>query len=392
VAQSDAALGSLRLRGGIDANPRLLPGGRPSGFAGMDGVLAVGREAGTLQYGLIGEIERTEFTDRTIDPSERYRLGLEARTTAAGDWSLRSSSSIENTRSATVRSFDAVEHVRAQWDGGAVRPFLSAEIRYASLNETNAILTDFLPQDQRFGRVTLTPGATVKIGGAEFGMSASLSGTRYADRLDLFGFRRDNERIEPFLFGRYERQGLKLSASVSRLYGTWHDADFSNVSTTLYDVSLSKSAGAWTLDLGAKRAAAETTFPLSPITITSSQLAKLTFAPDERWSFGLLARALQTAYLDSPFSTDVLAYGATVSYALAKDWVLAAQVLRINSRALDGQPADGGVVSLSITKKFAAASQPSATQRQWAADRPPPIAPPNPVPGPSSQGVPYQPW
>ena len=390
---SDVARGSVRLRGGFDANPRLLPGGTGSAFAGVDGAFAIGREDGAMQAGLIGEMERTEYAAGSIAPSERYRLGVEAETTAIENWVLRSSSSIENTRTATVRSFDAVQRVRAGWTGGAVRPFASAEIRYASLNETNAILTDFLPDDQRFGRATVTPGVTAVLGGgAEAGASVSVSATRYTERLDLFGYRRDNERIEPFLFARYEGPGLSVSASVSRLYGRWHDVDFSDVRETLYDVSLTRTMGAWTLDLGAKRFAGETTFPISPVTISSAEFARLTFAPDDRWKLGVLGRTLRTAYLDSPWSADVLAYGVTASYALGGDWLVAAELLRINSTALNGEAADGGVVSLSLTRRFARDAQPAQTnpfqQKQWATERPPPIAQSNPVPGSSSSRVP----
>jgi hypothetical protein len=155
---------------------------------------------------------------------------------------------------------------------------------------------------------------------------------------------------------------------------------------------MTKTVGAWTLDLGASRAAGETTFVVSPITISSSQLAKLSFSPDSRWTFGVLGRALHTRYLDSPYSTDVLAYGGMASYAIGDDWLIAGQILRINSKALNGEPANGGIVSLSLSRKItvAAAASLAPSQKQWAADRPPPIASPNPVPG-SSWRVPYQP-
>ncbi|MBN8966751.1 MAG: hypothetical protein J0H89_15585, partial [Rhizobiales bacterium] len=234
----DAVLGSVRLRGGIDANPTLLPGARPSAFAGMDAAFAIGREEGGRDIGIIAEIERTDYARADLDPSERYRVVLKAEDTAFDDWTLRSTSSIQTIRSATLRSFDAAQTVRAQWTGGPLRPFVAAEAHYTTLNETNAILVDFLPDDLRYGRVVLLPGVTAKIGDAEFGASVNLSGTRYAERFDLFGFRRDNERIEPFVFYRYAADGLSITASVSRLYGRWHDPDFSKVDETLYDVAL----------------------------------------------------------------------------------------------------------------------------------------------------------
>jgi len=393
----DAALGSVRLRGGIDANPTLLPGGRPSAFAGLDGAFAVGREDGDGKIGLVGEIERTEYAAPHLDPSERYRLTLKSERTLFGDWSLRSSGGIEAVRNTTLRTSDAALRARAQWMGGSLRPFLAAELHYSTLNETNAILVDFLPDDQRYGRAVLIPGATMTLGDAEFGASINLSATRYADRLDLFGFRRDNERIEPFLFYRYAGKGLSFSASVSQLRGTWHDPDFSSVRETLYDVTFSNTQGAWTLDLGAKRFAGETTFPISPLTVSSSQFAKLTWTPDwipdRRWTLSALARTLHTAYLDSPFAADTLVYGVTASYAMREDWLIGAEVLRVNATALNGEPVDGGLVSLSLTKRFANGSEQKAAtapQTQWAANAPP-IARTGPVTGASLLRVPYQP-
>jgi hypothetical protein len=389
----DAALGSVRLRGGIDANPTLFPGAKPSAFVGLDGAFAVGRERSDGKAGLVGEIERTEYAARHLDPSERYRLVLKAESTAFDGWSLRSSSSIQTVRSATLRSFDAAQSVRAQWTGWTLRPFLAAEAHYTTLNETNAILVDFLPNDQRYGRAVLIPGATMAIGNAEFGASLNLSGTRYAERLDLFGFRRDNERIEPFLFYRYAGDGFSVAASISRFYGNWHDPDFSKVRETLYDVAVSRTVGAWTLDLGARRFAGETTFPISPITISASQFVKLSWAPDQRWTFGALARTLHTAYPDSPFAADMLAYGVTATYALAEDWSVGAELLRINATALNGEPVDGGLISLSLTKRFSRAPNSTSHDAQWAA-REPPIARKNsvtsPVAGPSPR-MPYQP-
>jgi hypothetical protein len=389
----DAALGSVQLRGGIDAYPTLLPGAQPSAFVGLDGAFAVGREQSDGKAGLVGEIERTEYAARHLDPSERYRLVLKAESTAFDNWSLRSSSSIQSVRSATLRSFDAAQSVRAQWTGWTLRPFLAAEAHYTTLNETNAILVDFLPNDQRYGRAVLIPGVTMTAGNAEFGASVNLSGTRYAERLDLFGFRRDNERIEPFLFYRYAGDGLSVTASISRFYGNWHDPDFSKVRETLYDVAVSRTVGAWTLDLGAKRFAGETTFPISPITISSGQSIKLSWIPDRRCTLSALARTLHTAYPDSPFAADMLAYGVTATYALAEDWSVGAELLRINATALNGEPVDGGLISLSLTKRFSHAPNSTSHDAQWAA-REPPIARKNsvtsPVTGPSSR-MPYQP-
>ncbi len=355
-ADEAVGVGAVRLRGGIDANPTLLPRGRASPLAGFDGAFAIGREHEGLRTGLVGEVERTDYPAVRIDPSERYRLALEAETTSFESWSLRSGSAMEAERSATLRALDVVQRLRVQWTGDAWRPFLAAEFGYHTLNETNAIFRDFLPDDQRFGRVTLTPGVTLALGRVEIGASVALSATRYAEAIDVFGYRRENERIQPFAFARYEEPGLAVSGSVSRLYGFWHDVDFSRVNELLFDVSLARSAGSVTLELGALRTAGETSFPISPITVTDSRLARLSFHPDERWSFGALARSLRTRYLDSPFSTETFGYGGLVTYALSGGWTIGAELLRLNAVALNGERADGGLAMLSIGKRVAVGS------------------------------------
>ncbi|HWM83632.1 MAG TPA: hypothetical protein VNQ56_16355, partial [Pseudolabrys sp.] len=245
------ALGSIRLRGGYDANPQLLPGGKPSAFTGVDAAFALGRSSDSIKTGLTGEIQRADYAAREIDPSERMRVVLEAESEAFAGWALKSRTGVESIRSYNLRSFEAEQEVRAQWIGGAVRPFVSAAARYATLNETNAILTDFLPDDLRFTRVTLIPGITALTPLGEFGASINLSAIRYSPTLDLFGYRRDNERVEPFLFYRWTDDLVSVSAAVSHVNGVWHDVDFTDLRATLFDLSLSMRSKdhPWRLEL-----------------------------------------------------------------------------------------------------------------------------------------------
>ena len=80
----------------------------------------------------------------------------------------------------------------------------------------------------------------------EVGVSANLSIRRYLDEFDDFGYHRDNERVQPFVFARYQDKSVTAFASVSKLYGRWHDVDFSNVDRTLFDASLSWRAAPFT--------------------------------------------------------------------------------------------------------------------------------------------------
>jgi hypothetical protein len=348
------ALGSIRLRGGYDANPQLLPGGKPSAFTGVDAAFAVGRSNDTVKAGLTGDIQRAEYAARDLDPSERMRIALEAESEAFSDWTLKARTSVESIRSYNLRSFEAEQALRAQWTGGAIRPFVSAAARYATLNETNAILTDFLPNDLRFTRATLIPGVTAATAVGEFGASVNLSATRYSPSLDLFGYRRDNERIEPFLFYRWSTDAVAVSAAVSRFNGIWHDEDFSNLRATLFDLSLSLRGNdhPWRLELSGNRAIGETSFPISPVTVTETYAGKLSYAAKDAWSAGLVARWQRTAYPDAPFSARIVAYGVTGTYRIDDDWSLGGELVRIDSSALDGTPVNGAVASMSLTRRF----------------------------------------
>jgi hypothetical protein len=102
---------------------------------------------------------------------------------------------------------------------------------------------------------------------------------------------------------------VSVSASLSHLTGLWHDADFSNLRTTLFDVSMSlRSADRpWHLELSGSRTVGDTSFPVSPVTIAESYAGKLSYEARAGWSLGLVARWLRTAYPDSPFSARTVA-------------------------------------------------------------------------------------
>jgi len=125
-------------------------------------------------------------------------------------------------------------------------------------------------------------------GKAEVGVSVNLSTRRYVDVVDDFGYRRDNERVQPFVFAKYDGADVTAFGSVSRLYGKWHDVDFSDVDRLLFDATVTWRAKPFKIDLGATRRASETTFPISPITIDTIYSAKASWAARS----GLDARGL----------------------------------------------------------------------------------------------------
>ncbi len=355
----DVALGSIRLRGGYDANPQLLPGGRGGAFAGVDAAFAMGRSDGGVDSALSGEFQRADYATRGLASAQRAKVTFDAQSDPFGEpfagWTLKSQSSAESVTSATTRSFDAVQSLRLSADGDGVRPFVVGELRYSRLNETNAILTDFLPEDQRFIRATAIPGVKAAFGNGEIGASVNLSATRYETDPDLFGYRRRNERIEPFLFYRAESALADVSIAVSRLAGTWHDPDFSPVRALLFDLGLTlhNPDKHWQFDATGRRSAADTTFPISPLTISELYSGTLSYGEPDRWRVGATARWLRTAYLDSPFSSAILSYGLTGSYQVNRDWSVGADLLRIHATALNGERVDSILATLSLTRRFA---------------------------------------
>lgn len=351
----DVAVGSVRLRGGYDANPQLLPGGRGGAFAGIDAAFAMGRSDGGVDSALSGEFQRADYATRGLAPAQRAKVTFDVRGDPFAGWTLKSQTSVESIDSATTRSFDAVQSLRLSAEGDGVRPFVVGELRYSRLNETNAILTDFLPEDQRFVRATVIPGAKTAFGHGELGASVNFSATRYETDPDLFGYRRRNERIQPFLFYRADSELADVSLAVSQLYGTWHDPDFSPVRALLFDFGLTLRSRDkhWQFDASGRRSAADTTFPISPLTISETYSSTLSYGEPDRWRIGATARWLRTAYLDAPFSSAVVSYGLTGSYRVSSDWSVGADVLRIHASALNGERVDSMLATLSLTRRFA---------------------------------------
>lgn len=351
----DVAVGSVRLRGGYDANPQLLPGGRGGAFAGVDAAFAMGRSDGGVDSALSGELQRADYATRGLAPAQRAKVTFDARGDPFSGWTLKSQTSADSIDSATTKSFDAVQSLRLAADGDGMRPFVVGALRYSRLNETNAILTDFLPEDQRFIRVTAIPGIKAAFGHGDIGASVNLSATRYETDPDLFGYRRRNERVEPFLFYRAESPLADVSLAVSRLYGTWHDPDFSPVRALLFDLGLTLRSPdkRWQFEATGRRSAADTTFPISPLTISELYSGTLSYSEPDRWRIGATARWLRTAYLDAPFSTSIVSYGLTGRYQVNRDWSVGADVLRIHAAALNGERVDSVLATLSLTRRFA---------------------------------------
>lgn len=349
----DEFVASLRLRGGFDSNPQFSTGNGIGGsaFVGTDASMAAARKDGDTSLGIAAEASQTQYANPQATP------GLSGKVIIRGmlgndDLNIGSVTTISDVSTYNLRSSDLVQSVKGEAKVGSFKLFATGEGARSSLNQTNAIFQDFLPEAEQYLRGTLIPGVAYVSGKFEIGTSVNLSVRRYAREFDVFGYRRDNERIQPFVFAKYADKDFSVTGSLSQLRGTWHDPDFSNVKTLLYEGHLHWRRDAWTLDLTAWKRANETTFPISPITIDAAYTGKLSWAAMSQLTLSVAAGYATTRYLDSPFNaqTATVAFGG--SYDLGNDYALGLDLTYARGILISGDKADALILSSSITKKF----------------------------------------
>jgi hypothetical protein len=348
----DEFLGSLQLRGGYDSNPdfSFTPG--DTALAGVNAVVVAGRSTERYVAAVSGEASYTRYRETVDAPLARYRAAFDIANKDESEFSLKSTASVTSFENYNTKSLDAIERLKLRKTSGDVQPFVTAELRYSALNESNILLNRFLPQPEIFLRGTIIPGVAVKRGEWEAGVSLNLSATRYQDELDYFGFRRDNERIEPFLFLRYSKDKFSLFASLSRLYGDWHDVDFSDVRKTLYDAALSYNGEPFGFELSARRTAEETTFPISPITIDTAYAGKIARKLNEKNSLAVFGRWIEKRYLDSPFRQITRSYGLQFTHDISDKLSAGFELTRSEMQPIAGPNVDGVAVIASLTQRF----------------------------------------
>jgi hypothetical protein len=353
----EESLGTVQLRGGYDANPTGLPGDpKGSAFITAGAAVAIGRDYVDGKVAFAGEGQHTEYALRDIAPSDRLKAALETEHDLDSGWTLRTSVRADNVTSYDTRALNIVGNVKLRPSDGVFLPFITGDLRYSTLNENNILYADFLPEPQKFVRATVIPGvAIVHSEKFEFGVSASISATRYADDGPL-GLNRDNTRIQPFLFATYDGDDLDIAASVSRFDGRWSDPNFGNVRRTLYDVLLTKTFGGFKLDLRANRAVEDTTFPYVPVTLQTSAGIGLAYKVTPRFVLRTSAKTFRTDYLGVDLHSKTNAIGIGASFDFGDGWTVGLDAAWQRGTLIDGEPMTGSIVSLSLAKKFQLAS------------------------------------
>jgi hypothetical protein len=343
---------SFRLRGGYDSNPLLAPNGTGSALATTEAAFAAGREQDGWIVGAVGEGAYTHYRDERITPVQNAKLLLRLQNKDEEKFSLIATAALSHLENYDTQSASLTNRVRAQWTGGVLRPFVSTELRFASLNESNILFGDFLPEPMRYLRGTITTGAAYVKDKVELGVSVALSRTHYDDEFDIFGFRRDNDRIQPFVFARYAAGNLELSGAVSYLTAYSQDIDFSDVRQTLFELALTYSLPKWTFELSALRTAEDTTFPISPLTINTTFFGKISHSLEDDAAIGVFARHSVRQYWDTPFSSTLQLTGVEFTRPLGANYIFGIELAYAHSILLNGEKADGAIGIVGITRRF----------------------------------------
>ena len=219
ASAEDDFTASFRLRGGFDSNPQFSTGqGSGSAFIATDTALAAGMKADGYTLGVAAEANATHYAQPLLTPALGGKVILRG-SIGDDDLKLDFTSTIADTSTYNLRSTELIQSVRAEARNGPIKLFATAEGGRSSLNQTNAIFQDFLPDPQQYLRGTLIPGVGLVSGKSEFGTSVNLSVRRYLQEFDVFGYRRDNERVQPFLFAKYggrRRHGVCLGVAIVR--------------------------------------------------------------------------------------------------------------------------------------------------------------------------------
>ena len=343
---------SFRLRGGYDSNPLLAPGGKGSALIAWEAGVAYGRDHGDWITGATGEASLTRYQKQEFEPVQSYRLRLRLVNKNRSDIAIDATTTLARASNYDMRSEFVNQRVHLQRADGDLLPFVAGDLRLASLNELNILLGDFLPQPMRYLRGTITPGIAYVKDKSEAGISIAFSKTKYDEALDVFGFRRDNDRLQTAAYAKYGGDDLALSGALSFLRIPSQDEFFTDVNAMLFDVSFAAKLESWNAEVSFARTAEDTTFPVSPVTINTALQAKISRDLNGKTTAGIFGRMLQRKYWDAPLFSRTRVAGIEVSHEVFEDVRIAGEFAFARSLLISGAEAEGVIATLALTKRF----------------------------------------
>lgn len=343
---------SMRLRGGYDSNPLLVPNGKGAAFATLEGAFAAGRQHDGWVSGVTGEFSATKFSEAEFRAFQNHRFRLRLSNDNIENVSFDSTALFAAASTYDTRAAQVAQRTHLQYAKGNIRPFAAMDLRLISLNELNPLLGGFLPEPMKFLRGTIGAGVTFVDGKNEISASVVIGRSKYEGSADLFGFRRDNNRVQPTLSVKSEQGDLSWRAAVSYFRAISEDPFFTDVEHFLFDVGGTAKFGDVSADLSFAQTAEETTFPVSPMTINRLFQAKLSWTPDDKAAFGIFTRQLRRDYWDAPLYSRVRSFGIEAIYNMNADVALSGEMAFTRALLLSGNEADGVAATISLTKRF----------------------------------------
>src|SRR3569623_3085573 len=149
---------SLRLRGGIDTNPQFSTGNGIGGSAciGTDAPMVAAHKDGDTRLGVAAEASQTQYANPQATPALSGKIIIRGML-GGDDLNISSVTTIADTSTYNLRSSDFIQSVKGEAKFGSFKLFATGKGARSSLNQTNAILQDYLPDAQLYMRGTLNP-------------------------------------------------------------------------------------------------------------------------------------------------------------------------------------------------------------------------------------------
>jgi hypothetical protein len=126
-----------------------------SAFIGTDTALPAGTKGNGYSYGVAAEASTTQYANPLAAPTLGGKVILRG-TYGDEEASISSTTTIADVNSYNLRSSDLIQSLKGEVVSDNIKVFATVEGARSSLNQTNAIFADFLPNPQVYLRGTVT--------------------------------------------------------------------------------------------------------------------------------------------------------------------------------------------------------------------------------------------
>ena len=358
---SELSAAVIGLRGGFDSNPANSGGARGSPlmtvFATWDYL------NGTLQDGYSAKLVlvETQYDPRVLAAGRAHSLTLQ-HAVSIGDAAIKSTLAASDEQSWSQRRSSLSWRQRIDYGLGDIRLFASGEARISALNERNVFnLGDFLPQNENFGTLSLTPGLAWRSNGTEIGVSVTGGRTHFVDGVDYLGLRRDHNRMQANLFASGTIGEFALEGSVSPFRAAFPEKEFETVESLLYTAKARLPYGAVAFDLASGRTVDDTTLPFSVLNLVTAHEARVSAKIDPKNTVALAFRRKTDDYIGLDAKSDQKSLGIDYQRALGQGFTATASAALRKTKETGARPVSAFSVMLGLQKQIDLIGKPEKT-------------------------------